>query len=119
MSVSPISTASQNAISASQLQAAQNVPKPDSLTTEQAFQDFVAGTFFNMMLKALRSTQGEVQYFGGGQAEETFRNQLDQQIAEDLARDHGEAFSAPLYPNFRSYLESSQPEQGSQLEYLA
>ncbi|MBL4886438.1 MAG: rod-binding protein [Planctomycetaceae bacterium] len=119
MSLSSISAGSQDAFAVSQLQASQAAKKPESLTTEQAFQDFVAGTFFSMMLKALRSTQSEVQYMSGGKAEETFRGQLDQQIASDLASEHGKAFSDPLYPNFQSYLEASSPVEGAQLEYLA
>ncbi len=119
MSISPISASSQNAFEVSQLQSKQNVPNDQALKTKEAFQDFVAGTFFKMMLKSLRSTQGTVEYIGGGQAEQTFRGQLDQQIAEDLAREHGEAFSAPLYPNFRSYLDGKRPAEGVQLDHLA
>ncbi|HUG89523.1 MAG TPA: rod-binding protein [Planctomycetaceae bacterium] len=66
----------------------------------QAFQDFVAGTFFQQMLKALRKTQGQAAYFHGGQAEQIFQGQFDQQIAEDLARDHGAAFAEPLFNSF-------------------
>ncbi len=119
MSTSPVSATSQKAFEVSQLQSKQNLPGGQDLQTKEAFQDFVAGTFFKMMLKSLRSTQGEVAYIGGGQAEQSFRGQLDQQIAEDLAREHGDAFAAPLYPNFRSYLDKKQPAEGVQLDHLA
>ncbi len=119
MSISPISAGSQNAFEVSQLQSSQDLPGDQALQTKEAFQDFVAGTFFKMMLKSLRSTQGEVAYIGGGQAEQSFRGQLDQQIAEDLAREHGDAFAAPLYPNFRSYLDKKQSAEGVQLDHLA
>ena len=52
------------------------------------------------MLKALRQTQGQPAYFHGGQAEQIFQSQLDQQVAEDLARDHGAAFAEPLFSSF-------------------
>ncbi len=63
----------------------------------RSFQDFSAGTFYKEMLKSLRSGQKHSKYFYGGQAEEIFRGQMDQQIAEDLARQHGGAFSNPLF----------------------
>ncbi len=119
MSISPISAASKNAFEVSQLQSKQNLPDEQAIRTKEAFQDFVAGTFFKMMLKSLRSTQGEVAYIGGGKAEQTFRGQLDQRIAEDLAREHGDAFAAPLYPNFRSYLDRKHATEGLQLDHLA
>ena len=81
-------------------------PRPDQLAAgpspelRQTFQDFVAGTFYQQMLRTLRKTQGEAAYFHGGQAEQVFQGQLDQQIAEDLAREHGAAFAEPLFNSF-------------------
>jgi Rod binding domain-containing protein len=49
------------------------------------------------MLKSLRSGQKGSKYFNGGQAEKIFRGQFDQQIAEDMARQHGAAFANPLF----------------------
>lgn len=74
-------------------------PSPE---LRQTFQDFVAGTFYQQMLRTLRKTQGEPAYFHGGQAEQIFQGQLDQQIAEELARDHGAAFAEPLFNSFAS-----------------
>jgi len=87
--------------------------------TQQAFQDFVAGTFYKQMLKALRSTQQSVQYMDGGQAEQAFRSQLDQQISEDLARSHGDVFAEGLYDGFQRRLEKANGPPGSQLDYFA
>jgi Rod binding domain-containing protein len=78
-------------------------PRPPKLSQPDAretFQDFVAGTFYKQMLKALRKTHDKPAYFHGGQAEEAFRGQLDQQIAEDLARTTGAAFSDELFTAF-------------------
>jgi Rod binding domain-containing protein len=64
------------------------------------FQDFVAGTFYKEMLKSLHKMHGKPAYLDGGQAEKIFQGQLDQQMAEDLARSHGSQFSDGLYEAF-------------------
>ena len=51
---------------------------------KQAYSDFVGKTFFGQMLKAMRSTVGKPAYFHGGQAEEMFRAQLDQHLADGM-----------------------------------
>jgi len=81
---------------------ANNVKDPSSkkLEAREAFQDFVSGTFYKQMLKALRETQSKPAYFHGGSAEEMFQSQMDQQVAEDLAKDHGSEFSDPLFAAF-------------------
>ena len=70
----------------------------------ETFQDFVAGTFYKQMLKSLRQSHTQPAYFHGGQAERVFQNQLDQQIAEDLARTQGAAFAEPLFQAFAQRL---------------
>ena len=72
------------------------------MEVREKFQDFVAGTFFKQMFKALRKSQGQPAYFHGGQAEEMFQSQLDQQVAEDVARTHGAPLSDSL---FEAYLQ--------------
>jgi Rod binding domain-containing protein len=79
------------------LDATSHKPLGKALQVREKFQDFSAGTFYKEMLKSLRSGQKHSKYFYGGQAEEIFRGQMDQQIAEDLARQHGGAFSNPLF----------------------
>jgi hypothetical protein len=71
--------------------------KPAGVEVREKFQDFASGTFYKQMLKALREGQKNSKYFHGGQAEEIFRGQMDQQVAEDLAHQHGAAFSGPLF----------------------
>jgi len=75
-------------------------PQQESSELKEAFQKFVAGTFYKEMFKALRSGQGKPAYFHGGQAEEMFQSQLDQQISEDLATGQGSAFSDTLFSSF-------------------
>jgi len=86
-----------------QLAAAQNSPEPneESLEVREAFQDFVAGTLFKEMFKSMRRMHGEPAYFHGGQAEKMFQSQMDQQVAEDLARTDGAQFSDALFDAFQ------------------
>ena len=74
-----------------------NAPTP---TTREAFDEFVAGTFFRQMLKSLRAGTGEVPYMGGSRAEEVFRERLDGRIADDLAARNGGAWTEDLYETF-------------------
>ncbi|MCH8850038.1 MAG: rod-binding protein [Chloroflexi bacterium] len=66
----------------------------------KTFQQFVGQTLFGQMLKAMRSTVGKPAYFHGGRAEEIFRQQLDQVLAEKLAKASGEQFSQPMFDLF-------------------
>jgi Rod binding domain-containing protein len=83
--------------------AAANNHKADAVRPElrQAFQEFVAGTFYRQMLSAMRKTHGEAAYLHGGQAERIFQGQLDQQVAEDMAQRHGAALSGSLFEAFQ------------------
>ena len=80
-------------------------PAAKQLEVEEVFQDFVAGTFYKQMLKALRKTQNEPAYFFGGQAERMFQSQLDQEVAESLAKTSGKQFSQDL---FKAFMQSQQ-----------
>ncbi len=87
-----------------------NLPAPTSeqAQVKETFQDFVAGTVFKEMLKSLRKTHQEAAYLNGGHAEKTFRQQLDQKIAEDLAHEHGAAFAEPLFDVFSARMKAVQ-----------
>jgi Rod binding domain-containing protein len=67
------------------------------LTEREAFQAAVAGTFFKMMLKSLHKMHGKPAYFYGGQAEEMFQSQMNEQLAQDFARTHGAPLTDALY----------------------
>lgn len=75
-------------------------PSEAELQVKEKFQDFVAGTFYKMMLKEMRKMHDKPAYLHGGQAEDIFQGQLDQQVAEDLAHKHGDALVGPLYDAF-------------------
>lgn len=66
----------------------------------EAFNAFVGQTFFGQLLKAMRKTVGKPAYFHGGRAEEIFREQLDQVLAEKLTEASGEKFSEPMLELF-------------------
>ena len=82
--------------------------KTAGLEVREKFQDFVSGTFYKQMLKALRQGQKNSKYFHGGQAEEIFRGQMDQQVAEDMAHQHGAAFSGPLFAAYSRQTQSGE-----------
>jgi Rod binding domain-containing protein len=67
---------------------------------KSTFQDFVAGTFYQEMMKSVRKMHGKPAYMHGGQAEEMFQNQLDQQLSQDLAHSNGDQFADSLYQAF-------------------
>jgi peptidoglycan hydrolase FlgJ len=67
---------------------------------QKAFQTFVAGTFYKQMLKSLRKMEKKPAYFYGGQAEEIFRGQMDQEVAEKMAKRQGDALSGSMYRAF-------------------
>ena len=73
---------------------------PADLSTREAFDGFVAGTLFRRMLSSLRAGQGETAYFGNSQASRIFRERLDGEIADGLARADGGRVTADLYAAF-------------------
>jgi Rod binding domain-containing protein len=66
----------------------------------EAFDSFVGQTFYGQMLKEMRKTVGKAAYFNGGKAEEMFRGQLDQKIAEQMAKSNAHSFSGPMFELF-------------------
>lgn len=90
--------------------APREAPQPGDPEVRGKFQDFVAGTFYKTMLKALRDTQRPPKYFHGGQAEQIFQGQFDQQIAEQMARQHGKSFADPLYGAYSRSAQGTAPQ---------
>ena len=66
----------------------------------EAFQSFVGETLFSQMLKAARKTQNKPAYFHGGRAEEMFQQQLDQVLAEKMAKTEGASYSNAMFELF-------------------
>ena len=86
-------------------------------TLHQAFQDFFAGTFYKQMFQSLRKMHSKPAYFHGGNAEEMFQSQMDQEVAENLARDQGSSFSDPMFSVFaRKFQYLNQPTSAQSQE---
>jgi len=63
----------------------------------ERFTQFVGETFFGQMIKAMRQTVGKPAYFDGGRAEEVFRGQLDQALAEHMTKASADRFADPMF----------------------
>jgi len=66
----------------------------------EAFDDFVGQTFYGQMLQSMRKTVGKSAYFDGGRAEEIFRGQLDQVLAEKMSEASADQFTGPMFDLF-------------------
>ena len=64
---------------------------------KDAYTDFVGKTFFGQLLKSMRSTVGTPAYFHGGQAEEVFSAQLDQQMADHMTEASADQIAEPMF----------------------
>jgi Rod binding domain-containing protein len=62
-----------------------------------AYREFVGKTFFSQMLKSMRSTVGKPAYFYGGQTEDVFRSQLDQQLADKMSESTAPKIADPMF----------------------
>ncbi|MCH9656253.1 MAG: rod-binding protein [Planctomycetes bacterium] len=87
-----------------------NQARKESTELKEAFQKFVAGTFYKQMFKAMREGQNKPAYFHGGQAEEMFQSQLDQQISEDLATREGGGLADTLFSAFSRQINAKSAQ---------
>jgi Rod binding domain-containing protein len=81
--------------------------KPSAITNEQrvadaekvqeTFRSFVGESFFGQLIKSMRSAQGKPAYFHGGQAEEVFRGQLDQTLAQEMTKASADQIADPMF----------------------
>jgi Rod binding domain-containing protein len=103
--ISPVQTAMNSAHSAADAREAAgsqllNESPASKEKLKSTFQDFAAGTFYKEMLKSLRKMHNKPAYMYGGHAEEIFQGQMDQQVAENMARNKGSQISDPLFQGF-------------------
>jgi peptidoglycan hydrolase FlgJ len=73
---------------------------PENPALRKVFDEFVGETFYGQMLKAMRKSQSQVAYFGGGQAEEIFTQQLDQALTKQMTHAGANKLSGPMYHLF-------------------
>jgi peptidoglycan hydrolase FlgJ len=99
--ISPFGSAS-SAAAAYQAQGARapDVADKDNAEVRKQFDQFVGETFYGQMLAAMRKTVGKSAYFDGGRAEEVFRGQLDQILAEKMTHANGGAFADGMFEQF-------------------
>ena len=64
---------------------------------QQAYREFVGKSFFGQLLKSMRSTVGKAAYFDGGRAEEVFRSQLDQTLADHMTEASASSLADPSF----------------------
>ena len=102
MSISP-GLSSFNSISAAQLVGGTDggAPSKDQLSEREAFDRFVGGTFYRQLLGAMQKSVGKPAYFHGGQAEEMFRAQLNQTLADKMAEATADQFTGPMFELFQ------------------
>jgi Rod binding domain-containing protein len=86
-------------VASSQSQPAGTASADDDRLHE-AFNDFVGETFYGQMLQSLRKSVGKSPRFNGGRGEEVFTRQLDQVLAQKLAKTSGDKLSGSMYRLF-------------------
>ena len=72
----------------------------DGQELREAFDQFVGETFYGQMLSSMRKMTGKAAYFDGGRAEEVFRGQLDQVLAEKMTAASADTFTGPMFELF-------------------
>lgn len=85
--------------------------------TKEAFKDFIGKTFYGQLLKSMRQTVGKPAYFHGGRAEEVFRSQLDQAIADKMTESHASGLAEGAFrqqfPDLANVLERNEKDYQS------
>ena len=99
---SSLNASVQSALAGQAPDAAGRLPGKGQAQNEmrKSFNEFLGETFYGQMLSSLRKTIGKPAYFDGGRAEEIFRGQLDQVIAQDLAGSLPQSFAGPMFDLF-------------------
>ena len=72
----------------------------EATSARAAFDSSIGEMMFTQMLSAMHKSQGKPAYFHGGQAEEMFRSQLDQTLAQQMTKTHASGFTDALYERF-------------------
>lgn len=99
--------------------ASKTTPKSvsDAQKVHDKFSEFVGEAFYGQMMKSMRSTVGKPAYFNGGRGEEVFQGQLDQQMAQEFARQSGDRFAEPMFeqqfPHHAKILREAKQQTGA------
>lgn len=76
-------------------------PVGDEDAVKEAFTDFIGQSLFGQMMSAMRETVKQPAYFGGGQAEKIFQQQMDQTLVENITEASADRIAEPMYELFR------------------
>lgn len=68
---------------------------------KELFREFVGETLFGQLLASMHSTHDKPAYFHGGQAEEIFQQQLDQQMVQEITESSADKIADPMYELFQ------------------
>lgn len=89
---------------------------------KQAYGDFIGKSFFGQLMKSMRSTVGKPAYFDGGRAEEVFRGQLDQTLADHMTVASADKIAEPMFrhqfPEHAELLRRVQEQSASNMTDL-
>jgi len=75
--------------------AEQQIAKAEEV--RDTFRSFIGESFFGQMLKSMRGTLDKPAYFHGGRAEEVFRGQLDQTLAQEMTKSSADKIADPMF----------------------
>ncbi len=76
-------------------------PAGDGDKLKDAFTEFVGQSLFGQMLSAMRESVHQPAYFGGGQAEKIFQQQMDQVLVEKITDASADRIAEPMLELFR------------------
>lgn len=89
--------------------AADSAPASSS-ELRSTFHRLVGQVFYGQLLKSLRQGVGKPAYFHGGQAEDLFQAQLDQQLVEIFSERANNPWLEDLYQQFARHLNRPSPD---------
>lgn len=94
-----------------------------ALELREAFTSFFGETFFSQMIQAMRTSTGKAAYFDGGRAEEVFRGQLDQTLAQEMTAASADRLARPMFehqfPDVARLLSAVEPSSAPSLVDLS
>lgn len=94
----------------------------DAKELKETFRTFVGESYFGQLLKSMQSTVGKPAYFHGGHAEEVFRGQLNQSMAQDMTAASADQIADPMFrqqfPHQAELLRVAEEAQQSELVNL-
>lgn len=73
----------------------------ETSATREAFDKFVGGTFYRQMLSEMQKSVGKPAFMHGGQAEETFRSELNSHLADKMAESSAQDFTGSMFELFQ------------------